>query len=476
VETITVNVGQSQMVKAPWPVKRVSITDPNVADVKVLTADQVLVMGKNVGTTDLLMWNEREELWQARVEVGRDVAYIRAELARLFPRSTLTVTQSREMIVVSGQHAHAEDVAQLHKFLDATAVKYVDITTVAGVQQVQIQVRIAEVSRTSIRALGVNGFMTGNDSFGGVTIGPESGGAMNPISIGVPDAAAAAHGLPFQFTADTSVSSSVTLFGGFPNADLEIFLQALAENQYLRILAEPTLVALSGQEASFLAGGEFPYPVSQAGAGVGTTSITIEWKEYGVRLRFRPTVLGDGKISLFVAPEVSELDFTRAVTAVGTSVPAVVTRKAQTTLELKSGQSFGMAGLINRSISGRSSRVPGLGDLPVLGALFRSARYSAGETELVVLVTASLVEPMSVTPSPPLPGEADSIPNDWEFYALGKLEGAPVVTSPAMAAWLKSSGLDRLRGPGAWARYDAPPAEATTQPAPGSTEPPSGQP
>ncbi len=211
---------------------------------------------------------------------------------------------------------------------------------------------------------------------------------------------------------------------------------------------------------------------------MGTTTITIEWKEYGVRLRFRPTVLGDGKISLFVAPEVSELDFTRAVEAVGTRVPAVVTRKAQTTLELKSGQSFGMAGLINRSINGRNSRVPGLGDLPVLGALFRSERYSAGETEMVVLVTASLVEPMSLATSPPLPGEADTIPNDWEFYALGKLQGASsAATSPAMAAWLKSSGLDRLRGPGAWARYDAPPGEATTQPALETTEePPSGKP
>jgi pilus assembly protein CpaC len=475
-ETITVNVGQSQVVKAPWPVKRVSISDPNIADVKVLTADQVLVMGRNVGTTDLLMWSEREDLWQARVEVGSDVGYIRAELARLFPRSSITVAQSRDMIVVSGQHARAEDVAQLRKFLDATNVKYVDVTTAAGVQQVQIQVRIAEVSRTAIRALGVNGFMGGNDAFGGMTIGPASGGALNPVSIGVAEGASATHGVPFTFTnADVGVSSSMTLFGGFPHADLEIFLQALAENQYLRILAEPTLVALSGQEASFLAGGEVPYPVTQGGGAAG--AVTIEWKEYGVRLRFRPTVQGDGKIGLTVAPEVSELDDSRAVTTTSGRIPAVVTRKAQTTLELKSGQSFGMAGLISRSISGRNSRVPGLGDLPVLGALFRSARYTAGETELVVLVTASLVEPMSVTTSPPLPGEADTIPNDWEFYALGRLEGpSQAVTSPAIVAWLKSSGLDRLRGPGAWARYDAPPAGATTQPALETTEPPSGQP
>src|SRR6185503_13142243 len=210
------------------------------------------------------------------------------------------------------------------------------------------------------------------------------------------------------------------LFANFPNSDLLFFVQALAENQYLRILAEPSLVAMSGEEASFLAGGEFPIPVVQ---GVNATSITVTYKEFGVRLRFRPTVLGDGAIRLHVAPEVSELTNAGSVTLQGFNIPGLLTRRAETTLELNSGQTFGMAGLISQSTQARTSRVPHIGDLPVLGALFRSVRYQSGDTELVLLVTASLVEPLSVANMPPTPGITHSDPNDWELYAMGKIEG-----------------------------------------------------
>ncbi len=466
-EVITLSIGQSTVVYAPWPVKRVSISDPNIADAQALTADQVLVMGRSVGSTDLLMWNDAEELWRGRIEVGGDVGYIRDELARLFPRSTLAVSQSRDMVVITGQVARAEEADQLHRFLDATKVNYVDMTSLAGVQQVRLKVRIAEVSRTAIRSIGVNGFMTGNDAFGGVTIGPASGGALNPITIGIPSGTTAAHGLPFQFTDAVGVAQTMTLFGGITDWNLELFVQALSENQYLRILAEPTLVALSGQEASFLAGGQFPIPVAQTiTSGAAGTSITIEYKEYGVRLSFRPIVLGNGKISLHVAPEVSELTDTGAVTIQGFRVPALLTRKAETTLELYNGQTFGMAGLLSTSSNARTSKVPGLGDLPILGALFRSARYQLGETELVVLVTASLVEPLSLASTPPLPGVLHNPPNDWEFYAMGQVESSkPPELSPAQAAWLRSAGFDRLIGPGAWVRYDAP---STPAPADGA--------
>ena len=201
-------------------------------------------------------------------------------------------------------------------------------------------------------------------------------------------------------------------------------MQALAENQYLRVLAEPSLVALSGEEANFLAGGEFPIPVVQ-GAGVSTsgTSLSIEYKKFGVQLKFRPTVAGDGTIRLHVAPEVSELSNIGAIVLQGFSIPGLLTRRAETTVELKSGQTFGMAGLISQSTQARSSRVPGLGDLPVLGALFRSVRYQQGDTELVVLVTASLVEPLSLAERPPVPAEFHVVPNDWEVYSLGRVEG-----------------------------------------------------
>jgi pilus assembly protein CpaC len=227
----------------------------------------------------------------------------------------------------------------------------------------------------------------------------------------------------------------------------------------MRILAEPTLVAMSGEDASFLAGGEFPVPIAQNSSGTGTT-ITVEYKEYGIRLKFHPTVLGENVIRLSIAPEVSELSDAGAVIIQGFSIPSIVTRKAQTTLELKSGQTFAMAGLINHTATGRNSRIPGLGDLPVLGAMFRSVRYENDETELVVMVKASLVNPFSAGQPPPVPGDTHAKPNDWELYAMGAIEGQAPKLSKAQAAWLEQSGLSKLRGPGGWVSSDARPAEA----------------
>lgn len=306
---------------------------------------------------------------------------------------------------------------------------------------------LSESCRAGLRALGINAFHTDDDYFIGQRLG-----ALAPISIG-PAAGPAGDNTQFNIQAVT-VGSPVTIFGGIPRADFEFFLKALAENQYLRILANPTLVALSGEEASFLAGGEFPIPVPQAGAGA--TTITVEYKEFGVRLAFRPIVLGDGTIRLNVAPEVSELSETNALLLQGYYVPALITRKAQTTLELGSGQTFAMAGLIKNKVQAINSRIPGLGDLPVLGPLFRSVRYAEDETELVVLVTVSLVEPMSLAETPPLPGILHTRPNDWQLYIEGRIEGKePAKIDQASAKWFKQIGLDRLLGPGAWDSYDS---------------------
>jgi pilus assembly protein CpaC len=332
------------------------------------------------------------------------------------------------------------------------------MTSVAGVQQVLLQIRVAEVSTVALRAMGISYFHTDDDWFGGMR-GISSTGATNTsIDIGVPSGTVAGDTTPFAFNQNVSAGSAV-IFAGFPHADFEFFLQALIENQALRVLANPTLVALSGEQATFLAGGEYPIPVVQGGggAGGGTNAVTIQYKEYGVRVSFRPVVLGDGAIRLTAAPEVSDLSDTGAVTIQGFRVPALVTRKAETTLELKSGQTFAMAGLIQHKTEATSSRIPGLGDLPILGPLFRSVRYQKNETELVVLVTASLVEPMSVASPPPVPGFLHSDPNDWEFYLEGRMEGKkPAEVSPEDARMLKQMGLDKLVGPGAWDSYNLP--------------------
>ena len=471
-KTLVVYVGKSQVVDAPWPVKRVAVTDPKIADVQVLTPRHILVQGKAVGSTDLVMWSEDEQVVRTLINVAVDIEALTAELKTLFPNTTLTVRQPKDVVIATGSLNRIEQVDQLRKLLEAHELKYVDMTEVAGVHQVLVKVRVAEVSRRAIRELSINALYTGNDHFVGSTIGSDSGGALNPFSIGVPSGTPARHGLPFAFTDDVSVSPAVTLFGGIKKLDLELFLRALAENQYLRVLAEPNLVAMSGREASILVGGEFPIPVVQGTSSGSGTSITVEYREFGTRLRFTPTVLGNGTIQLHVAPEVSELSDVGAVTIQGFQIPSLLTRKTETTVEMKSGQTFAIAGLISRSTGARATRVPGLGDLPVLGALFRSVRYVSGETDLVVLVTPELVEPLSVSSRPPSPGMSHVEPNDWELYALGQIEGAmPRKLAPIDANWLKKSGLTRLRGAGAWARHEQEPArsKAAIQTAPAGT-------
>jgi pilus assembly protein CpaC len=290
-------------------------------------------------------------------------------------------------------------------------------------------------------------------------VGSSGGGPLVPsINIGAAGGQTAGNTLNFV-TPDEGIGASplITIFAGFPNSNLEFFFQALAENQYMRVLANPTLITMSGEEAHFRAGGEFPIPVVQggAGAGIGTTAITIQYKEFGVLLSFRPVVLGDGGIRLRALQEVSELTDVGALIIQGFSIPALSSRRAEATMELQSGQSFAMAGLLQHSDSAINSRIPGLGDLPILGPLFRSVRYRNNETELVILVTASLVEPMSLATAPPLPGASYMPPDDWELYLGGRIEGrAPARLDPANTAWLKEMGLDHLVGPGAWDSYE----------------------
>ncbi|MDH4201687.1 MAG: type II and III secretion system protein family protein [Phycisphaerae bacterium] len=447
---------QSQILQTPWKVVRVAVTDPAIADIKVLTADQVLIQGLKIGTTDILLWSEDEtQVLQKKVNVVLDVEKIRATLGDLFPQSSLQLSESGENLIIRGSHRSADKAAQLQEFLDKKNIQFIDMTDVAGVQQVQLQVRIAEVTKTGLRKLGVDWVQAGTDFQSGI----RPGGALADSYTIAPDS-----------IMDYEVGSSVTAFGVVTRADLAFFLEALAENQYLRLLANPTLVALNGEEAGFLAGGEFPVPVVQSSGtgGGGGSAISIEYREYGVRLTFKPVVLGDGTIRLYASPEVSELDYVNGTTVNGTSVPGVLSRKAQTTVELKSGQSFAMAGLLSDSATSTNSSIPGLGDLPVLGPLFRSVRYQQKETELVILVTANLVEPMNIDPNKaPLPGLLHKAPNDWKLYIDGDIEVQDLSKLDMIdAEWLRKLGLDNLNGPGAWDEYgdQAPASQADMNP------------
>jgi pilus assembly protein CpaC len=445
---IEIPVGRSTVIEPGWMASEVAVADDEIADVKVINPGRIMIIGRAVGATDISIWDPDGKRWEARVAVHVDMEQLRRTLEEVLPGATLELTQSEDVLIVAGVLRQAEHADSLRRFLDAAEIRYVDMSRVAGLQQVMIKVRVAEANRIAIRSLGINAVHSGDSFFGGSTIG----GNPNSIDIGIPGGQPAQDNLNFAFLQSASVGDAVTLFGGFPGLDFELFIEALEDNQYLRTLAEPTLVAMSGEKASFLAGGEFPIPIASAGAG-GATQITIEWKEFGVRLNFLPTVLGDGAIRLQVAPEVSDLSDIGAVEVEGFRIPSLVTRRAATTLVMRSGQTFAMAGLLDRNVAARSQKVPGLGSIPILGPLFRSVRYEQGDTEMLVLATVELVEPMDTQADLPMPGDTHKPPNSWELYAEGKLHGdAAKPTSPAV--WAADLGLDRLLGPGAWATHD----------------------
>lgn len=509
---ITLLAGGSTLVSTSDRVEMVVVSDPAVADATPVSANEVMVLARAPGLTDILFKLESGDLMWRKLRVGLDDAELEARLRDVAAtdieveeiggtvtlRGTLQDAASHDrvkrfmdatgmkwvdMTDTTGMEAdladqlrrlfgvdlQIEDVAGtiavrgtlpdvataglVSRFMASTGLKWVDATRVAGVQQVQLRVRIAEASRTALRQLAF-GAVVGGNVFGGVQ---EPGGSpFQPVSIG-PNPGSSINSGDFvwggnQGNTNLAVSSATTLFGGVASANLEVYLQALTENRYVRLLAEPNLVAISGQQATFLVGGEFPIPIVQGSVVGGGSTITIEYKEYGVRLNFRPEVIGDGRIRLEVAPEVSELSQIGALRQNGFTIPSLTTRRSSTTVELGSGQSFAMAGLLRSTDQGSVAKVPVLGDIPGLGVLFRSVRFEQQQTELVVMVTAELVEPLDDGRARPMPGDLTESPNDWELFVEGSLFGASKVGNPLSR--LKSLGLDGIKGPGAWRRPD----------------------
>ena len=445
---ILLHPGRSKLLDLSSPMGTVAVADPSVIDVKPLSPTQVLVLAKSFGTTDLLLTLEdaRTVVYTARVRPN--VEELQSTLRQLFS-SDLTVEDLGGTVAVRGTVASVEVGTAMSKYLVESGIKWADLTRLAGVRQVQLRVRIAEASRTALRSLGVSAVASSASGFGGMQ---SPGSSFQPVSITPTPGTTIANPIYTYGGVGGAVTSATTLFGGLPSANLEVFLQALVENRYVRLLAEPNLVAISGEEASFLVGGEFPIPIVQGTTAGASSVVTIQYKEFGVRLNFRPLVLGEGRIRLEVAPEVSELSEIGALQQNGFVIPGIVTRRSSTTVELGSGQSFAMAGLLRNKEQSRRGAVPLLGDLPILGPLFRSMRYEKEETELVVIVTAELVEPVDGEDIL-LPGRDHVAPSDWEFFFGGELEGA-AAAKPSQR--LAEMGLAGLQGPGAWQRSDDP--------------------
>jgi pilus assembly protein CpaC len=401
---LRVMVGKSLLINTTERLKRVSVTDPTVADALVVTPTQVLVNGLAPGEVSLLIWDELERSRSFDLRVDVDITAASEEMRRLFPDEQINVTPSRSAIVLSG-HVTTEDV---FKHAGALAAAYsknvVNVLTFGpvGADEVLLEVKFAEVDRTAVTQLGINMFSTG----AGNTVGTVQTGQFGGVKPGaVSDPA----------TSNTAtISDALNLFFFNPQVHLGGVIKALQSKNLLQILAEPNLVAVNGKEASFLAGGEFPFPVVQPGAG-GISTVTVQFREFGVRLRFTPVIQPNGNIHLHVVPEVSTLDFANAVTVSGTTIPAISTRKADTEFELQDGQSFVIAGLMDNRVTNLGNKIPGLGDIPILGNFFKSKSAQKSNSELMVLCTVRRVAPNVQAPKGPV--------NPEPYLDHGKFDG-----------------------------------------------------
>jgi pilus assembly protein CpaC len=389
---LRVMVGKSLLINTTERLRRISITDPAIAFAQVITPTQILVHGKSPGEVSLLIWDELERSRSFDLRVDVDVSACAEEEHRVFPEEQITVTPSRAAIVLSG-HVSTEDVAKrAGELAGAYSPKVVNVLTFGpvGAQEVLLQVKFAEVDRTALTQMGVNFLSTGAANNIG-TISTGQYGGFGPQTLTTQNGSTTSTG--------QTLNNVLNLFVFRPDINFGAVIEALETKNLLQILAEPNLIAVNGKKASFLAGGQFPFPIVQPGAGF--TAVTISFKEFGVRLEFTPVITPNGSIHLTVAPEVSTLDFANALTISGFTVPALSTRKAETEFEVQDGQSFVIAGLMDNRVTDIYNKIPGLGDIPILGTFFRSKSLQKSNSELMVLCTVHRVSPTTDPPAIP---------------------------------------------------------------------------
>jgi pilus assembly protein CpaC len=390
-EAIPVNVlvGQSRVISFDTPIERFSVSNPDVAEAVLVTPTQVVVNGKAFGQINLIAWQKNTSRFVVfDVYVRTNLSLIDSQIRALFPKDDIRLSQANGSVVLSGSVSDPNIATQADAVVQAAGFKTVNMLTspVKDLIQVQLQVRVAEVNRTRMRELGTSYGYQGSPGVGGYVNGGGGPSSIGEVAGGV---------------LSGTLASSLNLFvmGGNTLA----MIRALQTQGALRALAEPNLIAMNGQQASFLAGGEFPVPIVQGGGGTNASTVTIVFKEYGVRLTFRPTVLDEDHIRLELEPEVSTLDFANGVKLNGFLIPGLRTRRAKTSVELRDGQSFALAGLLDNSETKTMSKVPGLGDIPILGNLFRSTQFQKNESELMFIVTSQIVKPVNRDDLPKMP-------------------------------------------------------------------------
>ena len=425
---LAVPVNKSQVLRSDRPYSKALVGNPEIADVLPLTDQSLYVLGKKAGTTSLTLY-DRSNMLIAVVDVvvGPDVTTLKRQLSELMPGDGVGARISNDSVVLEGIVSSAVAADRAVQLAETYAPgKVVNMLSVGASQQVMLEVRFAEVQRSALKAIGVSSFLNDGDFRGAI------GGGANLPSSNIP-------GLGTITDTFGVLQGTLNILG----IDVNTTLDALERKGAVNTLAEPTLIALSGETASFLAGGEFPVPVAQgssgggggAGAAGGGQTLTVEWKPFGVSLAFTPTVLADGVINMLVAPEVSSIDPTASIVINNLTIPGIQTRRAKTTVELRDGESFALAGLLRRDFSSTVRQFPILGSIPIIGSLFRSTSFDKEETELVIIVTPRLVRPV---PAGTLraPTDLTRPPHEADLIFTGKTDtgdpgpSIPFVTPP----------------------------------------------
>jgi pilus assembly protein CpaC len=415
-QTLHILVGRSLVITSPNRIKRVSLADPAIAEAVVVSPTQVVINGKAPGGVSLILWDESEQSQSFEVLVDIDVLGLTQKIHEVFPTEPVKVESSKDVVMLSGRISSVEVADKILEVVKGSTPKVTSLMEIppTPLAEISLQVRFAEVNRQAVQQLGVNIL--------------RNFGSNMPMSIGTGQFAPVGIGTTQSVTTNGSTSQTNTSGNDFlisdllnvavfrPDINLAVFIKALQENNVLEILAEPNLLTESGKQASFLAGGQFPYPVVQgAGGSSGFTSISIQFKEYGIRLSFTPTLMPGGVIHLKVEPEVSSLDYTNAVTLQGFVLPGVATNRVESEMNLKDGQSFAIAGLLDNRVTEQFQKIPGIGDIPILGKLFQSRSLTKSDNELLVLVTPHIVQPLAPTEVPagpvfPLPFMGSTVP------------------------------------------------------------------
>ena len=385
---INVLVGQSRVINFDRAIGRFSISNPDVAEAVMVSPNQVLVNGKAFGQVNFIAWEKSDQKFIVfDVFVRANLSLIDSQIRALFPKDDIRLSQANGSVVLSGTVAEPQSAQQADAVVQAAGFKTVNMlqSPVTSVTQVQLSIRVAEVSRNKLKDLSSSWVTSGQTS------GYVSGGGPATLT---------SSELPKLVT--EFAGSAVNLFLFNQSLGTGAFIRALKTSGALRALAEPNLIAMNGQQASFLAGGEFPIPVVQSGQSSG--AVSVQFKEYGVRLNFKPTIIDEDHIRLELEPEVSTIDFANGVRFNGFVIPALRTRRAKTGVELRDGQSFALAGLLDNNETQSISQMPGLGSIPILGNLFKSKSFQKQETELMFIVTADLVKPVNRDELPTLKG------------------------------------------------------------------------